>query len=146
MSLQNTETTRESYQRALSWKGGRMRKIIDKIHNATWYQRVINKMQNTDWHLWSTIIIAVATVANVYVSCSIGNYTRESMEITRNIFKADNRPYVGIFEVKVEKNLDSKEIIVESIIKNAGSVPARDVVIEAKLFINKKKFRINRTS
>jgi len=59
------------------------------------------------------------------------------MEISRNIFKANNRPYVGIFEVKVENKLDSKEMIVETIMKNAGSVPASDVELKAKIFVNK---------
>ena len=42
----------------------------------------------------STVVIAIATVANVVVSILMWSVTRDYTEVTRNIFKAANRPYV----------------------------------------------------
>lgn len=74
----------------------------------------------------ATAVIAVATVVNLLVAIFMWRVTRESTRITRSIFEAANRPYVGIPNVNVQKDDAAKKLDFTVRIKNFGSVPANE--------------------
>jgi hypothetical protein len=53
--------------------------------------------------------------------------TRDYTQITKDIFRFSNRPYVGIVDVTAEEDAKNKNLSVHIELKNAGSVPARDL-------------------
>lgn len=93
-----------------------------------------------DWHstavAWSTIIIAFATAANLFVSILLWWATRGYTKVTSNIFAAANRPYVGIGSLAYVKTDAKKKFAMSLDIKNFGTVPAYDVTLEVKLLAN----------
>jgi hypothetical protein len=75
----------------------------------------------------ATVVIAAATVINVFASLYIGKKTSDYTEITQNIYKAFNRPYVGINSITATKDNKIRKLFVDYKIKNYGSVPATGV-------------------
>ena len=65
----------------------------------------------------ATIVIAAATVINVAASIYMGKKTYEYTEITKSIYKASNRPYLGLDNIKV-KDDGNKHLIFDIIYKN----------------------------
>ena len=84
----------------------------------------------------STEVIAIATVANVVVSILMWSVTRDYTEVTRNIFKAANRPYVGTSGIIPIKDEANKTFPINLEIKNFGSVPAKNVETAWNLSLN----------
>ncbi len=74
----------------------------------------------------ATAVIAVATIVNLLVAIFMWRVTKESTGVTKSIFEAANRPYVGIPRVKVEKDDAAKKLNFAVEIKNFGSVPANE--------------------
>jgi hypothetical protein len=48
------------------------------------------------------VIIAVATVVNLIVSGGLWRTTVKSLQVTRDVFFAANRPYVGIEAMRAQ--------------------------------------------
>ena len=74
----------------------------------------------------STIVIAIATVAYVIYSFLLWKTTRQSINLTRRIFEATNRPYVGV-EAGEAIGKDGL-IYVQTKIKNFGTAPAIELI------------------
>lgn len=83
----------------------------------------------------ATVVIAFATVINVLVSLYMGKKTNDYTEVTKNIYKASNRPYVGIDAVKFNKD-DGKHLIFLITVKNFGSIPATNVRVSNQLILD----------
>jgi len=90
-------------------------------------------IQQTGWHdyvtVLATVIIALATAANVWVSYRLWRATSDSANITRRIFEAANSPYLS---VKLTPNRDEtrRTIATELLVKNVGTVPATKFSVE----------------
>ena len=83
----------------------------------------------------ATIVIAAATVINVAASIYMGKKTYEYTEITKSIYKASNRPYLGLDNIKV-KDDGNKHLIFDIIYKNYGTIPATNVIVSDSLIVN----------
>jgi hypothetical protein len=70
----------------------------------------------------ATVVIAVATMFNVAVSICIGYFTFDYTRTTKNIYKASNRPYLGVIQNDIKH--DGKKSYIISTLKNVGNVPA----------------------
>jgi hypothetical protein len=91
----------------------------------------------------STIVIALATIANVFISTFLWRTTnesvkaaRDSVEVTQRIYKASNRPYIGISSATMNKDAKNKTLNYELEIKNFGTVTATNASFDVKTFIN----------
>lgn len=79
--------------------------------------------------VWATVAIAIATVVNIFISMGMWEVTRENTEISRKVFEASFRPYVGApkavaLRMKNEKGEYLRAYLIEMEIKNFGQVPA----------------------
>jgi hypothetical protein len=79
--------------------------------------------------VWATVTIAIATVVNISISKGMWEVTKENTEISRKVFEASFRPYVGApkalaLRTKNEKGEYLRALTVEMEIKNFGQVPA----------------------
>ena len=73
----------------------------------------------------STVVIASATVVNLFVSCGLWISTKDSVDVTRAIFETANRPYVGLQGVGIVPDSDkSGGVSIVETIRNFGTVPA----------------------
>lgn len=71
------------------------------------------------------MVIASATVVNLFVSCGLWISTKDSVDVARTTLETANRPYVGLQGVGVVPDPDKGggvSIVVN--IKNFGTVPA----------------------
>src|SRR5437016_3257448 len=82
----------------------------------------------------SSLVVAVSTVAYVFVSILLWRVTKKSAQTTQSIFEAANRPYIGIFRLTTECMDGMFRIQVDS--KNFGSVPARNVRCDIEYVLN----------
>jgi len=92
------------------------------------------------WLNWligiATAVIAIATVINLFVSISMWRTTSASVEVTRDIFKAAHRPYVGTSNIDGRKYDGKKLLLVRLWFKNFGSVPATGLERTWNVLIN----------
>jgi len=91
---------------------------------------VKNKLAEHHWKdpvTLATIVIAVATVINLAASFYVSKKTSEYTEVTKNIYKSSNRPYIGI--ETMDSEADGTHMFFNIKFKNYGSVPANDVRI-----------------
>lgn len=77
----------------------------------------------------STVIIATATVVNLLVSIFLWRATANATNVTRKIYEAANRPYVGIPTVDTTLDPPSGTVSFICQVRNFGSVPAFEVDI-----------------
>jgi hypothetical protein len=91
----------------------------------------------------STIIIALATVANIGISVMLWLTTQqsvqvaqESVEVTRQVFNAANRPYIGVVTIETNLNQKNRRLDYTAEIKNYGTVTANSVEIQLETFVN----------
>jgi len=81
-------------------------------------------MKKEDLIIWSSIVIAVATAINLVVAISMWNVTSDSVELNREIFRTTHRPYLGLWNAKLEANDSTRKVFLMAEIKNFGSIPA----------------------
>jgi hypothetical protein len=87
----------------------------------------------------STVIIATATVVNLLVSIFLWRATANATNITRKIYEAANRPYVGI--PTIDTTLDPPNGTVSFIcqVRNFGSIPAFEVdILDSRVTVDDK--------
>ena len=77
----------------------------------------------------STAIIAAATVVNLLVSIFLWRATANATNVTRKIYEAANRPYVGIPTVDTTLDTPNARVSFVCQVRNFGSVPAFEVDI-----------------
>lgn len=82
------------------------------------------------------MVIAIATTACVIFSFLLWRVTKNSTEITQNVFEIANRPYVAIHNCKFE--YDNSRLRIETEIKNFGDVCAIDVHAHWRVVLNDK--------
>jgi hypothetical protein len=88
--------------------------------SAYWYAQPITV---------ATIVIAVATVVYTVITLRL-------LKITKDIFEASHRPYIGVFKMKPERDDEAKQLKVTIVYKNIGNVPAKSVKPSVQLFMN----------
>ncbi|BDV43604.1 hypothetical protein GURASL_25270 [Geotalea uraniireducens] len=97
-----------------------------------------NKNSQPKWNdpiTLATIVIAAATVINVGAALWVSIKTSEYTEITKNIYNASNRPYIGIESFEVNKD-DNKHILINVHYKNFGTVPASNVKVNYDMLLD----------
>jgi hypothetical protein len=73
----------------------------------------------------STVVVAVFTVVSVVVSTFMWSATRAQARISREIFEAEHRPYVGVIELGGSMSISGQvRGWLSILIKNSGKVPA----------------------
>lgn len=102
---------------------------LSQITQAAWDTRAITV---------STIIIALAAVVNFIVAWLLWRTTVGYTKVTRDIFDASHRPYVGVVMVDYVRHHSPLQVELIGHIKNVGTVPARDVKIQHQLIMNGK--------
>jgi hypothetical protein len=91
----------------------------------------------------STVMIAFATVVNLLISGFLWRATKEavdvskrSVEISRKVFEAANRPYVGVENLEVQRNEATKNLRIRTTFKNFGSIPAYETMPSADVLLD----------
>src|SRR6267154_4628407 len=85
----------------------------------------------------ATIIIAVATVVYSVLTLLLFITTNQNTLITRRIFEASHRPYIGIPEVNTTIGPTGNAVDFECAMRNFGTIPAHNVeILDASLTIN----------
>ena len=85
--------------------------------------------------LW-TIIIALATIANVFVSTLMWVITNKYVRITRDIYESSQRPYIGVSKYELTDNPATNLLSYHIKMENFGNVPAKNMHTNIKIFIN----------
>ena len=88
----------------------------------------------------STMVIACATVLNLGISFFMWLATYRSMNITKNIFDAAHRPYVGVLgnSISLIRRAAQREIQINVKLKNSVTVSANLVKYEISIFLDGK--------
>jgi hypothetical protein len=97
-------------------------------------------------------VVAIATVVNVIATLLLWLTTKESVNVTKEMFEASHRPYVHISEIEMRGPDDDdddgdlgdeaddpalrKELCFNVVFNNVGSVPAHDVVANMQLVVD----------
>jgi len=105
-----------------------------------------NKNSQKSWKdpiTLATVVIAAATVINVIAAVVVSVKTSEYTEVTKNIYKSSNRPYVGINAIDLTKDDANKKLYLKVEYKNYGTVPATNVRIAGNILID--GFKMERT-
>jgi hypothetical protein len=71
-----------------------------------------------------TVVIATATVCNLYISYRLWDSTARSADLARKSFEAGNRPYIGIERLTLNRDDKKHALSFSLVIKNFGNVPA----------------------
>jgi hypothetical protein len=79
----------------------------------------------------ATVVVAIFTVVSVVVSAFMWSATRKQAQISREIFEAAHRPYVGVDNVNafIYPGRNGTTLQIGITTKNSGSVPARHIVV-----------------
>lgn len=90
----------------------------------------------------ATVIIMIATVVNVIVAkyqwqamTNSVSVSKESVEISRKVFEAANRPYVAVEDIEVQRNEDAKNLRIRTTFKNFGSIPAYETILLGDVYL-----------
>lgn len=84
----------------------------------------------------ATIVIAISTVASVGVSLLLWNVTRGYTQVTREIFEAAHRPYIGLLDLSGDGGQSGNEPVrlgFGAKYRNSGSVPGNNVTVRWQL-------------
>ena len=84
----------------------------------------------------ATVVIAVATVVNVFVALFQWIAARSSAETAKRIFEAGNRPYVGVESIICVKDEAKQCLSIFAIIKNFGTATAENCDFSWSLYID----------
>ena len=84
----------------------------------------------------STVVIALATVVNLFVSIGLWVSTKDSVDVARNVFEAANRPYVGLDAFNVKNDREKKNIYFAAEVKNFGTSPAEQADVRWEMLFN----------
>jgi hypothetical protein len=93
----------------------------------------------------STVVIACATVANVFVSTLMWLITRRYVKITEQIFNAQQRPFIGVASYTFESDPQTKRISLGVKFENFGTIPARKFDANWEVYIGEMAIQINKT-
>jgi hypothetical protein len=84
----------------------------------------------------ATVVIAVATVVNVFVSAGLFVATYLTARTAKQVFEAANRPYLGRDRLRPEVDQAKKELTVTAIVRNFGSAPAEEALVDWEILFN----------
>src|SRR5438105_2260650 len=90
----------------------------------------------------STIVIAMTTIVNTVRAILMWSTAREYTQITRDIFRFTNRPYLGVVSVSANRDEANRKMSVTIELKNTGTVSARDVEATGTLSVNGKSVSV----
>src|SRR5215467_10538724 len=95
---------------------------------------------------WSVILTALSTVVYVFITYRLWKSTERTADIaertaniTQRIFEAQNRPYVGVYQVNYDRG-NPTCVHIEIRIKNAGTVIASGIMLEVDCLHNGVSF------
>ena len=91
---------------------------------------------STDPVTIATVIIAVATVVNVFVALFQWMAARSSAETAKRIFEAGNRPYVGVESIVCVKDEAKQYLNIFAIIRNFGTATAENCDFGWRLYVD----------
>jgi len=91
----------------------------------------INHAILSDPMMTATIVIAVATVVYSVLTLLLFITTSRNTSITREIFEASHRPYLGIPEINTTIAPSGNAVHFECGIQNFGSIPAHNIEMTA---------------
>jgi hypothetical protein len=94
------------------------------------------KVWYTDPMIVATIVVAAATVVNLLVAIRMWRVASENTALTRDMFEAAHRPYIGVSKIKAENNPELRTFLITIDYKNVGSVPADEVHTSVQLLVN----------
>jgi len=83
----------------------------------------------------ATVVIAVATVANVVVAILMWNIFSRTLKHSQKVFKDTHRPFIGIYDPSI-KLTDNNAINPFIRYKNFGSLPARNITLSVDIMLN----------
>ena len=83
----------------------------------------------------ASVVIAGATVVNLVISLWLWQATADSADVTRRIFEAANRPYVGIENIEANKDEKTHRLFFIVRTKNFGTVPAEQFDNNMQIFL-----------
>lgn len=86
----------------------------------------------------STVVIALATILNLFISVLLWQATYNSTKVATDTYKAANRPYVGIAGYDINKDDLNKKLIFNVRFRNVGPVPATEFDAELDVKLNGK--------
>lgn len=84
----------------------------------------------------ATVVIAVATVVNVFVALFQWIAARSSAETAKRIFEAGNRPYVGVKSIFCIKDEAKQCLSIFAVIKNFGTSTAENCDFRWSLYVD----------
>lgn len=99
--------------------------------------------QFSDTPLVWTIIVSICAFLGVIITSLMLIATNKYTEITKNIFLASQRPYIGRTSFEIRFDDENHSIHLKFFVKNFGNVPARKVDTIVKLFIKDKLVPFN---
>src|SRR5260370_21032309 len=93
----------------------------------------------------ATVVIAGAAIVNLLVSFMLWRATANATDITKKIFEASHRPYIGIPQVDTNFDPINHPLQFVCVTKNFGSIPAHDVeVLETQVIRNGEPVNLDR--
>ena len=103
------------------------------------HPHIFNKVfRRTNLTVFFTGIVAAATIAQVWTTCSQGITLERQGDIMERQILADNRPWISV-DLNIASNLtfnsEGGRIVIRFTMKNVGASPAVGVVINAKFML-----------
>jgi len=90
--------------------------------------------------LFWTAVIAVATIAYVYVSSRLLKTNSDTLKLTQTIFEATNRPFIAVDSVASHASgKTTRPELVFVRLKNVGNLPSKNLVVRFKIVIDKSE-------
>jgi hypothetical protein len=84
----------------------------------------------------STVVIAVATCANVIVAFYQWRAAKKSAEVALQVFETANRPYVGVFGFAFGLEKLGQTASLRIVFRNFGTVPAENSSLNWDVYLN----------
>jgi hypothetical protein len=83
-----------------------------------------------------TVVLAICAIANVLIAFLMWKTTRAYTKITRQMFLASQRPYIGISTYAHNFSSSGSMIYLETKLQNFGNTPAKNVDVITEVFVD----------
>jgi hypothetical protein len=101
-----------------------------------------------DWHQiavsYATIAIAGFSLVSLVTSFGLLAATASYTKTTRDVFKAANRPYVGVTSIRTVHDKEKKLFVPIATIMNQGTTLAKNTIVDSTLIANGKVVPLSR--
>ena len=82
------------------------------------------------------VVNSFLTLIYVLLTRNILLSAKNSVELSKNNYENNNRPFLGIIKYQITKDNKKKTFIFEPVIKNCGIIPAKEIKINFDYFYN----------